>query len=239
MRVVFLARHTLTSLPNIIKIPSRVLKLWSTQRCIYVCNPTTKTKLKKAITRPKFCRWLPIANLLWILQWYTLMQTSDKTNEFLQNVMNQNQHLNPTIKTKSKKGCNSAKIWLMITNIELDLYFTMIQTSVDFEWNQYSPSNVIDWKLKLWTWHRQWCRQRRGRHGQTAWSVCLLYYTGDTKTWLSGAWLILPDCLYRKLQKSSCQRPSCSSCVDAFKTGPPVFLLFLYKNMLINPCPAE
>ena len=54
------------------------------------------------------------------------MQTSDKTNEFLQNVMNRNQHLNPTIKTKSKKGYNSAKIWLVITNIEHDLYFTMI-----------------------------------------------------------------------------------------------------------------
>ena len=38
--------------------------------------------------------------------------------------MNGNQYFNLTIKTKSKKSHNSAKIWRMITNIELDLYFT-------------------------------------------------------------------------------------------------------------------
>ena len=33
---------------------------------------------------------------------------------------------NLTQQQKLKKGYNSAKIWQMITNIELDLYFTMI-----------------------------------------------------------------------------------------------------------------
>ena len=34
--------------------------------------------------------------------------------------------LKRTTKTKSKKGHNSAKIWQMITNIELDLYFIVM-----------------------------------------------------------------------------------------------------------------
>ena len=35
-------------------------------------------------------------------------------------------NINTQTKTKSKKGYNSAKIWWMITNVELDLYFTVI-----------------------------------------------------------------------------------------------------------------
>ena len=36
-------------------------------------------------------------------------------------------------KTKSKKGHNLAKILQMITNIELDLYFTMVYPSANFQ----------------------------------------------------------------------------------------------------------
>ena len=57
-----------------------------------------------------------------ILQWGVLLQTFTKINASLQKLLigNQYQHTN---KTKSKKGHNSAKIWWMITNIELDPYF--------------------------------------------------------------------------------------------------------------------
>ena len=41
-------------------------------------------------------------------------------------------------KTKSKKG--------HITNIEIDLYFTVIKSSAKFEWNQCIPSNVVERK---------------------------------------------------------------------------------------------
>ena len=39
--------------------------------------------------------------------------------------------INTATKTKSNKGHNSAKILLMITHIELDLYFTMINASAN------------------------------------------------------------------------------------------------------------
>ena len=39
---------------------------------------------------------------------------------------------NPTTKTKSEKGHNLAKISRTVTNIEFDLYFTMIYPSANF-----------------------------------------------------------------------------------------------------------
>ena len=42
-------------------------------------------------------------------------------------------NINTTTKTKLKKGQNSAKILQMITNIGLDLYFTMIYPSANFQ----------------------------------------------------------------------------------------------------------
>ena len=42
-------------------------------------------------------------------------------------------NINTPTKTKSKKGHNSDKILRMIINIELDLYFTMIYPSANFQ----------------------------------------------------------------------------------------------------------
>ena len=42
-------------------------------------------------------------------------------------------NINTPTKRKSKKGRNSAKILQMITNIQLDLYFTMIYPSANFQ----------------------------------------------------------------------------------------------------------
>ena len=42
-------------------------------------------------------------------------------------------YFTPTTKPKSKKGHNVAKILQMITNIEPDLYFTMIYPSANFQ----------------------------------------------------------------------------------------------------------
>ena len=55
----------------------------------------------------------------------TMIYPTDEINASLQNLLNGNQYLNSTTKAKLKKGHNSAKIWQVITNIELDLYFTM------------------------------------------------------------------------------------------------------------------
>ena len=55
--------------------------------------------------------------------WYIILQTVDKINASLQKLLSGNQYQH-TNKTKSKKGLNSATILWMITNIELDLYFT-------------------------------------------------------------------------------------------------------------------
>ena len=58
------------------------------------------------------------------------LQTSNEINASLQNLLRGNNiftlYFTPTTKTKSKKGHNLAKILRMITNIELDLYFTKI-----------------------------------------------------------------------------------------------------------------
>ena len=50
----------------------------------------------------------------------------------LQYLLNRNQYLNPATKTKSKKGNNSAKIWLMISNIKFDLYLKKNALSLSY-----------------------------------------------------------------------------------------------------------
>ena len=55
---------------------------------------------------------------------YILLQTFNNINASLQKLLTGNQYTN---KTRSKKGHNSAKIWQMTTNIELDLYFSDIK----------------------------------------------------------------------------------------------------------------
>ena len=114
-----------------------------------------KLSQKRDITQQKCCGWLPISNLTCILQWYSLLQTSDEINASLQNLLNRNQYLNPTTKTKSKKGHNSAKIWWMITSIEQPVFYN---DKPAFEWNQCISSKVIEWKRKVW-----W-QQRRGKN---------------------------------------------------------------------------
>ena len=58
------------------------------------------------------------------------LQTSNEINASLQKLLRGNNiftlYFTPKTKTKLKKGHNLAKILQMITNIELDLYFTMI-----------------------------------------------------------------------------------------------------------------
>ena len=58
------------------------------------------------------------------------LQISNEINASLQKLLWGNNiftlYFTPTTKTKLKKGHNSAKIWRLITNIELYLYFTMV-----------------------------------------------------------------------------------------------------------------
>ena len=65
------------------------------------------------------------------------LQASNEINASLQKLLRGNNsftlYFTPTTKTKLKKGHNLAKILRMITNIELDLYFTMIYPSTNFQ----------------------------------------------------------------------------------------------------------
>ena len=57
-----------------------------------------------------------------ISRWYKVLQSLNEINAPLQKLLSGNKQQ----KLSRKKGHNSAKIWLMITNIELDLYFIVI-----------------------------------------------------------------------------------------------------------------
>ena len=72
-----------------------------------------------------------------MLSWYTILQTSNEINASLQKLLRGNNiftlYIIPTTKSKSKKGHILAKLLRMITNIEPDLYFTMIYPSANFQ----------------------------------------------------------------------------------------------------------
>ena len=53
-------------------------------------NSPTKPKLKRAITQPKFGRWLPISSLTCILQWYKILQSLNEINASLQKLLSGN-----------------------------------------------------------------------------------------------------------------------------------------------------
>ena len=134
-----------------------------------------KLSRKRAITLPKFCRWLLISNLTCILQWYILLQTFNKNQCIPAKIYWSETNINTPTKIKSKKGHNSAKIWWMITNIELDLYFTVIKSSAKFEWNQCIPSKVIEQKrtTKL-SWKRAITQPKLGRWLPISNLTCIL-----------------------------------------------------------------
>ena len=88
--------------------------------------PNNKIKSKKGHNTAKILQMVTnIEHDLYFTMIY-LFQTSDKLYASLQNLLNRNHHLNLTIKTKSKRGHNSAKIRGMITNIEPDQSFKMM-----------------------------------------------------------------------------------------------------------------
>ena len=71
-----------------------------------------KLSWKRAITQPKFGRWLPISNLTCILQWYKVLQILNEINASLQKLLSGNKQQNipskvieqkRTTKTKSNK----------------------------------------------------------------------------------------------------------------------------------------
>ena len=111
----------------------RVFVMWGETISLPCILPQQqKLSRKKTITWSKFCEWLPISNLTCILQWYILLQIFNRINASLQKLLSGNQYQH-TNKAKSKKAHNSAKILQMISNIELDLHFTMIYLSANLE----------------------------------------------------------------------------------------------------------
>ena len=108
-----------------------------------------KNLVEKAISRPKFCGWLPLSNLTSNLQWYTLLQLLDEINVSLQRLLGGNiftLYFTRTTKIESKKGHNLANFLRIFTNIELDLYFIMICPSANFQWDQYIIAKYIELK---------------------------------------------------------------------------------------------
>ena len=77
------------------------------------------------------------------------LQTSNEINASIQKLLRGNNiftlYITPTTKTKSNKDQNLVKLLQMITNIELDLYFTMTYPSAIFQYNkcinQYQHTN--------------------------------------------------------------------------------------------------
>ena len=71
-----------------------------------------------------------------------LLQTYVEIDASLQFLLKGNQYLNPPTKTRSIKGHSSAKIMRIITNIKLDLYFTMIYPSKTKSKKSHNSANV-------------------------------------------------------------------------------------------------
>ena len=89
----------------------------------------------------KFFGWLPKSNLTFVL-WYTILQMSNEINPSLQKLLSGNNIFILYFTPITKTGHNLAKILPMITNLELDLYFTMIYPSANFQYNQCIPTKV-------------------------------------------------------------------------------------------------
>ena len=131
-------------------------------------NITIKTRSKRVINRPKFCGWLPILNLTFILQWYTLLQTSDEIVHPFQtywtetNILTQQQNLSrKRVITPPRFGG-----WLPISN------FTCI-----LQWCKTAVAFKRYWgKRKVW---RQF--QRRRRRDRTTWPLCVCHATQLTQ----------------------------------------------------------
>ena len=56
----------------------------------YILPQQQKLGQKRAVTWPKFCKWLPVSNLTCILQWYKLLQTPNEINTSLQKLLSRN-----------------------------------------------------------------------------------------------------------------------------------------------------
>ena len=85
-------------------------------------NAPTTTKSKKAITLPKLCGWLLISNLTLFYNGVSFCKLLLKSMHPCKSFWSET-NINTPTKLSQKKGHNSAKIWWMITNIELDPYF--------------------------------------------------------------------------------------------------------------------
>ena len=92
------------------------------------------------------------------------LQTFNKIKSSLQKLLIWT-NINTSPKSKLKKSHNSAKIWQMITNIELDLYLMVMLNSAKFEWNQCIPSKVIERKRTTKT------KSKRGHNSAKIWRM--------------------------------------------------------------------
>ena len=104
-------------------------------------NTTTKTKSKKGHNSAKIMRMITgIKPDLYRIMIYP--SANFQHNQCIPaKVIEQK-----PISTQQQKGHNLAKILQKITNIKLDLYFTMIYPSASFQWYQCIPAKVIEQK---------------------------------------------------------------------------------------------
>ena len=91
-------------------------------------NTQTKTR-KRAISRPKFCGWLPISNLTCILQWCKVLQSLNEINASLQKLFSGNEQQKLSRKmviTQPKFGG-----WLLISNLTCILQWNKVLQSLN------------------------------------------------------------------------------------------------------------
>ena len=108
---------------------------------------TTQQKLsrKKGVTRPNFCEDNQYQSWPVFYNDISFCKLSMKSIHPCKSYWAET-NIDTATKTKSKNGHFSVKIMQMITNIELDLYFTMIYPSANFWWYRYIPSKHIERK---------------------------------------------------------------------------------------------
>ena len=136
-----------------------------------------KRSRKRAITQPKFGRWLPISNLTCILQWYKVLQSLNEINVSLQKLLsgNEQQKLCRKMAITQPKFAddNQYRTWPVFYS---DIKFCKV-------WMKSIPpfkSYWVETKSVTTTTTKPPPRTTR-RCGRTTWSLCVRHATQATQ----------------------------------------------------------
>ena len=130
-------------------------------------------------------------------------------------------NINTTTNTKSKKGHNSVIILRMITNIKLDLYFTMGHTSAKFKKKSMHPCKSYWSEININTSTKT--KSKKGHNSARIWRVITnieldLYFYSDIKFFKSLMKSIHPFKSYWTETKSVTTTPTTTSTLPTTMT---------------------